>query len=354
MLADTLAFVLLLAVAVYAAAGGTDYGAGFWDLVAGGRERGEAPRALIDHAMAPVWEANNVWLIFAAVVCWTSFPILWQSVFASLYPLLLVGVLGLVLRGVGFAFRKVTRTIRGRRVASVLFGSASILAPFCFSAALGAVASGRVGVGAPVVPIWQACLNPTSIAFGVVGVGATAFTGAVFLMMDARRYGAVDLIEYFRRRAIGAAIATVVVALASIAVLSFDGASVFRGLGGPVAAGFAVLALLAIGAVFVMLWTRRHRFVRVLTIVGVGSFVFAWGFAQSPDLIPHRLTIAQGAGATSSLMWFGIVTIVAVAVVAPSLGLLYWLDQRNDLTADSDQDVSEEGASKEGGRGSPP
>lgn len=37
MTADVVAVVLLLAVAAYACAGGTDYGAGFWDLVAGER-----------------------------------------------------------------------------------------------------------------------------------------------------------------------------------------------------------------------------------------------------------------------------------------------------------------------------
>ena len=49
---------------VYAVFGGADFGAGFWDLTAGGRERGTAPRALIAEAIGPVWEANHTWLIF--------------------------------------------------------------------------------------------------------------------------------------------------------------------------------------------------------------------------------------------------------------------------------------------------
>ena len=52
---------------------GADFGAGFWDLIAGGAERGERPRALIDHSIGPVWEANHVWLIFCLVVLWTAF-----------------------------------------------------------------------------------------------------------------------------------------------------------------------------------------------------------------------------------------------------------------------------------------
>src|SRR5690606_15090235 len=46
--ADGVAVVLLVGVTLYAWTGVADFGAGFWDLVAGGRERGARPRALID------------------------------------------------------------------------------------------------------------------------------------------------------------------------------------------------------------------------------------------------------------------------------------------------------------------
>jgi cytochrome d ubiquinol oxidase subunit II len=67
------AAVLLLAVVAYAVFGGADFGAGFWDLTAGGTERGRRPRGAIARSIGPVWEANHVWLIFIFVVLWTSF-----------------------------------------------------------------------------------------------------------------------------------------------------------------------------------------------------------------------------------------------------------------------------------------
>ena len=76
--------------------------------------------------------------------------------------------------------------------------------------------SGRIGSPSPIIPVWEACCNPTSIAFGLVGVSATAFTGAAFLLGDARRYRVPDLERYFRRRAVGAGIVTAVVALAAL------------------------------------------------------------------------------------------------------------------------------------------
>src|SRR5260370_3281956 len=228
---------LLLAVAAYSTAGGTDYGAGIWDLLAGRFRHTAEVRTLIDHAMAPVWEANNVWLVFSAVICWTGFPLLYESVFLSLYPLFALALLALILRGAFFAFRKVASSSSSRLLASRVFGVSSLLAPFSFAAALGAIASGKVGVGGPVVPGGEACLDPLAIGFGVVALTATAFSGASFLVGDARRYGAAtdendkgaDLVEYFRRRALVAAMALLAGFLGCLILIAADSPTVFPG-----------------------------------------------------------------------------------------------------------------------------
>jgi cytochrome bd-type quinol oxidase subunit 2 len=51
-LADLVAVVFLLAVTAYAIFGGADFGAGLWDLVAGGSIESAAPRALINRAVS--------------------------------------------------------------------------------------------------------------------------------------------------------------------------------------------------------------------------------------------------------------------------------------------------------------
>ena len=55
-LALAVAVVLFCAVTAYAIFGGADFGAGFWDLVAGGSARGERSREVIDHSIGPVCE----------------------------------------------------------------------------------------------------------------------------------------------------------------------------------------------------------------------------------------------------------------------------------------------------------
>nr|BBJ49660.1 hypothetical protein SAVMC3_22890 [Streptomyces avermitilis] len=137
MIEDVVAWVLLAVVAAYACAGGADYGAGFWDLVAGGPERGKRPRWLIDHAMEPVWETNNVWLIFILVIMWTGFPVLFQTVFTAMWLPLALAAVGLVLRGAGFALRKPTRRLARRRIVGAVFALSSLLTPFFLGAAVG-------------------------------------------------------------------------------------------------------------------------------------------------------------------------------------------------------------------------
>lgn len=330
-LADVTAFVLLLTIAAYSVAGGVDYGAGIWDLLAGGSAQAKRARALIDHAMAPVWEANNVWLVLAMVLCWTGFPLLFQSVFASLYPLFAFALLGLILRGAFFAFRHVEEGPQPQRRLSVVFGFSSLLAPFFFAAALGAIASGRVAVGGPNVSVWEACVSPMSISFGMVSLAATAFIGASFLVGDARRYGMPDMVEYFRRRAVVATVTLIVIGSIAIVSVGVENphlfAAMLTGLGAP-----SAIAAVVLTPVVGFLHLRRvfHWF-RLLSVVVVGSLVFAWGLAQSPYLLPGQLTIAQSGAPLGTEVLLLVVTFFVLVVVLPSLGLLVYFDQRGAL-----------------------
>ena len=330
-LASFTAFVLLLTITAYSVAGGVDYGSGIWDLLAGRGAKADRARELIDHAMAPVWEANNVWLVLAIVVCWTGFPLLFQSVFASLYPLFAVALVALILRGSFFAFRHVWTGPRGLRRTGLVFGISSILAPFFFAAALGAIASGRVTVGEPSIPVWQACINPTSISFGLVSLAATSFIGASFLVGDARRFGMPDMTDYFRRRAMIATVVLIITGTMALAVIGLESphllTTMLAGLGTP----FALTAVVFTPVVGFLLWRRSFHWYRVLSVLVVGSLVFAWGFGQAPYLLPGQLTIAQAAAPLGTEVLLSIVTFLVVILVLPSLALLVYLDQRGAL-----------------------
>ncbi|MFB6836418.1 cytochrome d ubiquinol oxidase subunit II [Streptomyces sp. NPDC056361] len=337
MTADLIAVVLLLAVAAYASAGGTDYGAGFWDLTAGGTERGRRPRWLIDHAMAPVWEVNNVWLIFVLVIMWTGFPTLFQTVFSAMWLPLALAAVGMVLRGAGFAFRKPSRRLAGRRLYGAVFAVASVVTPFFLGAAVGGVASGRVAPGTEAsVDAWA---NPTSLMFGLIAIAATAFVGAVFLTGDARRFDATDLVGYFRWRALSSLAVLTVLAVITGFVTHEDSPYVWHGLTHGLGLFFVVLAGVAALATAWLLRRTPGAWMRVTAVGVVASAVVAWGMAQRPYLLPTSLTVADAAGAPATLAWLAIVTLVALVLVVPAVVLLYWLDTRGELEELTDAEL---------------
>ncbi|WP_030689273.1 cytochrome d ubiquinol oxidase subunit II [Streptomyces globisporus] len=337
MTADLIAVVLLLAVTAYTCAGGTDYGAGFWDLTAGGTERGRRPRWLVDHAMAPVWEVNNVWLVFVLVIMWTGFPVLFQTVFSAMWLPLALAALGLVLRGAGFALRKPTRRLAGRRLYGAVFAVASVVTPFFLGAAVGGVASERVAPGTEAsADVWT---SPTSIVFGLVAVATTAFLGAVFLTGDARRFDAPDLVGYFRRRALWSLAVLTALAVVTAFVTHEDSPYVWHGLTHGLGLFFVVLAGASALVTVRLLLRTPGTWVRVTAVAVVASAVIGWGMAQRPYLLPTSLTVADAAGAPSTLTWLAIVTLVALVVVVPAVVLLYWLDTHGELEELTDSEL---------------
>src|SRR5690242_21738749 len=140
------AAILFVVLAAYALFGGADFGGGIWDLVAGGDRRGTAPRELIDESITPVWEANHVWLIFILVLLWTAFPPAFAAIMTALFVPLSLSLLGIVLRGVGFAFRHTAQRLRTRQFTGALFAASSLITPFFMGTVVGAVATGQVPV----------------------------------------------------------------------------------------------------------------------------------------------------------------------------------------------------------------
>jgi cytochrome bd ubiquinol oxidase subunit II len=333
-MSDAVAVVLFFGVTAYALFGGADFGAGFWDLVAGGAEKGQRPRDVVEHSIGPVWEANHVWLIFVLVVLWTAFSEAFGSIMLTLFvPLSLAG-LGIVLRGSGFAFRKEVSRTSSRRNFGAAFALSSVLVPFCLGAVAGAIASGRVPVGGEAGDTWSSWINPTSILGGILAVVVCAYLAAVYLVWDATRFEDAEMTEYFRRRAFGSAIAAGAVALAGIFVLYHDARYVFDGLTSRALPVVILSAICGVGSI-VLLVRRNHRLARVAAIGAVASVVVAWGVAQWPYLLPKSLKISQAAAPDPTLATVLVVFAVAAIVILPSLGLLYVLDQKGIVEVES-------------------
>ena len=87
--------VMLAALILYVLFGGADFGGGVWHLLAQG-PRAARQRALIEKAIAPIWEANHVWLILVVVVLFTGFPSAFAAISIRFHAPLLALLLAIV------------------------------------------------------------------------------------------------------------------------------------------------------------------------------------------------------------------------------------------------------------------
>jgi cytochrome d ubiquinol oxidase subunit II len=157
-----------------------------------------------------------------------------------------------------------------------------------------------------------------------------AYLAAVYLIWDARRLADDPLVEYFRRRAVVAAVVAGVVAVVGIFVLRADSRYVFDGLTSRALPLAVLSALCGVGSLALLL-RQSPRGARLLAAGAVASVVWAWGVAQWPYILPTSLKVSAAAAPSATLTTLLVVFGVAAVVIVPSIAFLYVLDQRNLL-----------------------
>jgi len=323
-LADVPLALALVGLCFYTVLAGADFGAGFWQLLAGRGPKGDAIRDHAHEAVGPVWEANHVWLVFVLVVVWTAYPVAFGSIGSTLCVPLFIAAIGIILRGTAYALRSGASSRREIARLEAVFSLSSVLTPFALGAAVGAIASGRVPVGNAAGDELTCWLHPTSRAIGIVAVAAGAYTAAVFLAGDAVRRGDPELEEAFRRRALVAGGLAGALAIVSLAVVRSDAPELYDGL--VHGRGLAALAVsVAAGLVtLALVWRRRYEPARYSAAVAVAAIVCGWALAQSPVLLPG-LTVEDAAAPHDTLVAVVVAVVAGAVLLLPMLVLLFRL-----------------------------
>jgi cytochrome d ubiquinol oxidase subunit II len=334
MLVDLLLAILIIALAAYAVLGGADFGAGLWDLTAGGAQRGARLRGLVHRSMGPVWEANHVWLIVVLVVLWTCFPHGFGPLMETLYVPLFLAAVGIIFRGAAYALRGEAASISEARVLGAVFALSSVLTPFFLGCAIGAVASGQVPAeGDPNAP-FSSWTGATALWIGALAVVTGAYVAAVFLAADSVRAGAPDLATAFRRRALGSAVVAGGMAIGGLFVIREDARDLYDGLtsdGGLV----MVIVSVAVGVLTLwLLWTNRFEIARYTSGVAVGAILAGWAFAQRPDFLPGELSLQDAAAGDATLVATLVALVLALLVIVPAIALLFRLTLGGSLTGE--------------------
>jgi cytochrome d ubiquinol oxidase subunit II len=325
MLLASLPLVFVLAgVGLYTVLAGADFGAGFWQLFAGRGPRAQRIREHAHDSMAPVWEANHVWLIFVLTVFWTAYPTAFGSIASTLSAPLFIAGIGIVMRGAAYALRSGASSRRELGVIDTIFSISSILTPFALGAAVGAIASRRVPVGNAAGHFFSSWLNPTSILIGVVAVAASAYLAAVYLAADAARRREHELEHDFRIRALAAGVVAGALAIAGLAVLHSDAHPLYKELIGGEALPALIVSLVAGVATLALVYRRRFEAARYSAALAVAAVVAGWALGQWPTILPG-LSVSQAAAAHDTLVAVVVSVLAGGVLLFPSLALLFSL-----------------------------
>ena len=300
--AELVAGVMMIVLTAYALTGGADFGGGVWDLLAHGPRRDDQ-RALVSSAIAPIWEANHVWLIIVIVVLFTGFPAAFATLGIVLHMPLTLMLVGIVLRGSAFMFRSYgAGERRAQRRWGRVFAIASIITPLVLGIIVGAIASGAVGAAAARIPehartplpsfteLYVApWLAPFPIAVGAMALALFAYLAAAYLILATED---VLLREDFRRRALASAGAVFTAALVALVVAQFDAPAMSRGLTESTAALLfqGITGVSAVSAIWA-LWSRHYQIARMAVGAQVSLVLWGWALVQYPMLIPPTGTI---------------------------------------------------------------
>lgn len=173
-----------LVIILYVILDGFSLGAGILFLTASD----DSERDMIMGSIAPVWDANQTWIVFGGGALFATFPTTYAVLFSALYIPLLTFLFGLIFRGIAFEFRV---NARNKALWDRAFSWGSLVATFAQGLTLGAYISGiktADGLFAGGAFDW---FSPFSVMVGIALVFGYALLGACFLIM--KTTGAVKI-----------------------------------------------------------------------------------------------------------------------------------------------------------------
>jgi len=323
MLETLIAAVMLVALILYALMGGADYGGGMWDLLASGARAQRQRHAIVD-SIAPIWEANHVWLILVIVLLFSAFPHAFSAIMIALHIPITAMLIGIVLRGSAFVFRKYDSTADAvQRRWSAIFGIASFFTPFFQGLTLGALTTGDIHVVEDHVTtgFFAGWLTSFALACGLFALALFAFLAATYMTVDTQ--GQPDLQNDFRLRAIWAETALIPLAIIVFITSKYGAALMYRGLTNwwaPLLLGWTALS--AITAT-VALWSRKFYLARIAAVAQVTFILVGWGLAQFPHLVTPDVTLQNAAAPESTLKLLLLALGAGAIVLLPSLIYLF-------------------------------
>jgi cytochrome bd ubiquinol oxidase subunit II len=293
---------------------GFDFGVGMLMPVLGRGKDGEVRKRVMLNTIGPVWDGNEVWLLTAGGATFAAFPEWYATMFSGLYLPLLIILVALIVRALGFDYRGKTDdpVWRQRWDYAIFFGSA-------LPALLWGVALTNVVMGLPIDAQMEytgnffTLLNPVALIGGLTTVALFLTHGAIFIALKTEgdiRHEARALA--LKTGAVAALLA--VVLLVSVNVSTGSLASWIT----------AIVAAVALLAGLFAISQGREGWAFIGTFLAIGAAVATLFLALFPDVMPSTTNAAYSLTTTNASSTELTLTIMTwVAAIFTPIVLLY-------------------------------
>ncbi|MEG0566386.1 MAG: cytochrome d ubiquinol oxidase subunit II, partial [Hungatella sp.] len=179
---------LWLSICLYIILGGADFGAGIVELFTNKKARHKTQEIMYE-SIAPVWEANHMWLIIAIVILFVGFPEIYTTMSTYLHIPLVLMLVGIIARGTAFTFRHYDAVKDNWQVLyTQIFYYASLLTPFFLGLIAAATVSHSINpdaIGFVDLYIYS-WLNWFGVSVGLFTVALCAYLASIFSLRETR------------------------------------------------------------------------------------------------------------------------------------------------------------------------
>lgn len=165
----------------YAILEGFDYGAGAWHLFF----KTDENRRIAIHAIGPLWDANQVWLIIGGGALFAGFPVMYATLLSSMYIPFMLFLMLLVLRSASIKFRSAEKMLWWRKTWDIVYTISNVSIAFLLGVVLGNVLQGfEIGENYSYKGgIFFAFLSPYALMVGFTTLSIFMTQGAIFLLL---------------------------------------------------------------------------------------------------------------------------------------------------------------------------
>jgi cytochrome d ubiquinol oxidase subunit II len=300
---------------------GFDYGVGILLPFLG---RNDDERRVVINSIGPVWDGNEVWMITAGGALFASFPHVYATLFSGFYLALILMLVALIVRGVGFEFRGKRDSRTWRAFWDWMIFTGSLLPALLWGVTVGNLLRGfaiqqDMNYYGGLLPL----LNPYALLGGLVFVALFVMHGANYMARKTTN----EVLGRVERVVFPAWVAATVLTVAFV-IWTFFATDILSGLKGLIPAVLAALTLLITGW-FIRTGKTGWAFVMgSLTIVFATVMVFAGLYPRIliSSLDPaFNLTIANASSSPYTLKIMTIVAAIMVPIVLVYQGWTYWI-----------------------------